>query len=299
MKIILFGKQGQLGWELHRELAPRGEVRAVDREDLDLRDAAALERFLKDERPHLIVNASAYTAVDRAEQEPELAFQVNAQAPGIMAAIACKLNAGLIHFSTDYVFDGELGRPYLESDTPQPLNVYGASKLAGERAIRQAGGAHLTFRTAWVYSLRADSFVTKILKLARRERELRVVTDQISSPTWVRALANVVSQLLDRPKGDLTDFIRQYSGLYHVAGRGHASRFEWAQAILAAVPNRDDYLVQAIRPALTDEFPAPARRPLFSALECARFETTFGLRLPEWEKSLRSALNDRIEMQCN
>lgn len=290
MKIVLFGKYGQLGWELRRTLAPLGEVTAVDRDDLDLQDTAALENFLRAEQPQVIINASAYTAVDRAEQEHELAFQINERAPRVMAETARSLRAAMIHFSTDYVFDGTLGRPYVESDAPNPLNVYGRSKLAGEQAIQRAGTAALIFRTAWVYSLRGDSFVTKTLEWSRQKTELRVVDDQVSNPTWARVLAETTSLLLARAGADVPAYCEARRGLYHLAGSGFASRLEWARRILEADPNRSQQLVQAIQPARTDEFPSPAVRPLFSALDCTRFKETFDLRLPPWQETILRAM---------
>lgn len=290
MKIVLFGKYGQLGWELCRTLAPLGEVVAVDRDDLDLQNTTALENFLRAEKPQVIVNASAYTAVDRAEQEQELAFRINERAPGVMAEMARSLGAGMIHFSTDYVFDGTLGRPYVESDAPNPLNVYGRSKLAGEQAVQQAGAAALIFRTAWVYSLRGDSFVNKILERARTNPELRVVDDQVSNPTWARMLAETSSLLLARAGADILAYCEARCGLYHLAGSGFASRFEWAKRILEADPNRSRQLVRSIQPARSDEFPTPAVRPLFSALDCSLFEETFDLRLPPWEQAFIRAM---------
>jgi dTDP-4-dehydrorhamnose reductase len=291
VKIVLFGgKLGQLGWELRRTLAPLGEVVAVDRDDLDLRDAPALTAFLHEQAPQLIVNASAYTAVDRAETEQDLAFAINEQAPRVMAESARALGAGLIHYSTDYVFDGTLGRPYVEGDTPNPLNVYGRSKLAGEQVIQAAGCAHLIFRTAWVFSPRGDSFITKTLQWARQKTELRVVDDQVSNPTWARMLAEATSMLLAQGAGDVPAYVGEKSGLYHLAGWGFASRYEWAQQILANDPKRTEQLVQTLRPARTDEFPAPAERPLFSALDCSRFEQTFHLRLPPWQEALQRCM---------
>jgi dTDP-4-dehydrorhamnose reductase len=290
LKIVLFGGQGQLGWELQRSLAPLGDLRAVDRDVLDLADREGLARFLKAESPGLIVNASAYTAVDQAEREPDLANQINQQAPALMAEAACALKAGFIHFSTDYVFNGELGRPYVESDEPDPLNAYGNSKLLGERAVLQAGGAGLILRTAWVYSMRTASFVTKVMAWARREAELRIVTDQISNPTWARMLAETTALLAARAGADVYGFFERHAGLYHLAGRGYASRFEWAEKILAADPKRDEHRARLVQPASTSEFPAPARRPFFSALDCTLFEETFALCLPGWERALEMAL---------
>jgi len=291
VKIVLFGgKLGQLGWELRRTLLPLGEVVAVDRDDLDLRDAPALTAFLHEQSPQLIVNASAYTAVDRAETEQDLAFAINEQAPRAMAESARALGAGLIHYSTDYVFDGALGRPYAENDGTNPLSVYGRSKLAGEQAIQAVGCAHLIFRTAWVYSTRGDSFITKTLQWARQKTELRVVDDQVSNPTWARMLAEATSMLLAQGVGDVPAYVGEKSGLYHLAGWGFASRYEWAQQILANDPKRTEQLVQTLQPARTDEFPALAERPLFSALDCSRFEKTFNLRLPPWQEALQRCM---------
>jgi dTDP-4-dehydrorhamnose reductase len=291
MKIVLFGKNGQLGRELLRELAPFGELLAVGRQELDLLDAAALDAFIRLHKPQVIVNASAYTAVDRAEQEPELAFQVNSRAPGLMAELACELNAAFIHFSTDYVFDGTLGRPYVETDTPNPLNVYGKSKLAGEQAIQKAGGAYLILRTSWVYSMSADNFVTKVLRWARQNETLRIVDDQIGNPTWVRTLAKATSQILARGY----DFITENKGVYHLAGDGFARRYEWAKEILKLDLQAQAQIAKELEPAATAEFPALAKRPLFSALNCAKFKTTFGLELPGWQQTLALAMQDHQE----
>ena len=295
MKIILFGKNGQLGRELQPVLAPFGEVTAVDYQEIDLRDAsrAALETFIRLQKPQAIVNASAYTAVDRAEQEQELAFQVNSRAPGLMANLARELNSAFIHVSTDYVFYGTLGRPYVETDTPNPLNVYGKSKLAGEQAIQKVGGAYLILRTSWVYSMGADSFVTKILGWARKNPELRVVDDQVGNPTWARPLAEMIGRLLTKAGDTPFAFFEKNTGVYHLAGDGYASCLEWARKILALDPHREEQICKEIRPALTSDFPTPARRPLFSALNCDHFAAFFtlrvlrGLSLPPWKAALR------------
>lgn len=290
MKILLFGKNGQLGWELQQTLAPLGEVCAIGRAELDLQDVSALDTLIRAQRPQAIVNASAYTAVDRAEQERDLAFQVNAHAPRVMAEAARALNAVLIHYSTDYVFDGQLGRPYVEKDTPNPLNVYGRSKLAGEQAVQQAGGAYLIFRTAWVYSLRGDSFIRKVLQWSHSQPVLKIVSDQVSNPTWARSLAEITSSILASSKGDLFDYAEEKRGIYHLAGSGYASRLEWAREILKLDPRKEEQTAREVQPAFTSDFPTPAQRPLFSALDCARFEAVFGLSLPDWKVSLRSAM---------
>jgi dTDP-4-dehydrorhamnose reductase len=238
----------------------------------------------------MIVNATAYTAVDRAESETELVMAINSCGPGILAEEAAALGAALLHFSTDYVFDGAKGSAYIETDIPNPLNIYGRSKWAGEQAVQQVGGAYLILRTSWVYSLRRDSFVTKVLKWARQQRTLRLVTDQVSNPTWARMLAEVTAQMLAVGGRDVVPWLTERRGLYHLAGDGYASRMEWAQAILRCDPRRDEQVIEDILPGRTDDFPSPACRPLFSALNCDHFYEVFGLRLPPWEIALRLAI---------
>jgi dTDP-4-dehydrorhamnose reductase len=290
MKIVLFGKSGQLGWELERILPILGEVVAVDRGDLELSDLDQVQRRLREWRPGLIVNASAYTDVDRAEEEAETAMKVNALAPGVMAETARALGAALIHYSTDYVFDGRGDTPYTETDATNPLNVYGKSKLRGEEHIRQAGDAYLILRTSWVYSLRGNSFVSKVLGWARQHSTLRIVEDQTGSPTWARMLAEVTGLLLAQNHADLADRLRERRGLYHVAGRGYTSRYEWARQILAHDPRPAEQAVRTVEPARSADFPTPAVRPLFSALDSSRFAATFGLPPPPWEESLKLAM---------
>lgn len=292
MKILLLGNTGQLGWELHRTLTPLGEVTALDYPAVDLADEGATRALLRRLAPRLIVNAGAYTAVDRAESEPQLALAVNAGGPRLLAQEARSLGAALIHYSTDYVFDGAKGAPYTEEDTPNPLGAYGRGKLAGERAVTEAGGACIILRTAWVYGTRGDGFVGKVLQWARRQPALKVVTDQVSNPTWARMLAEATAQMLAMARGDVVEWVAARSGLYHLAGGGWCSRLEWAREILRLDPRRDEQTAREVLPALTTDFPTPAQRPLFSALDCARFANTFGLRLPPWDAALRLALGD-------
>lgn len=285
MKILLLGKTGQLGWELNRALLPLGDAQAVDYPEINLADTDGLRAFVRASAPDVIVNATAYTAVDRAESERDLAFAINAAGPGILAEEAKKLSAILIHYSTDYVFDGTNGSPYTETDATHPLSVYGGSKLAGERAVEAASGDALIFRTAWVYSLRRDSFVSKVWQWARRNETLKLVDDQISNPTWARMLAEATAQIMARG----LDHMRERSGLYHLAGGGFASRLEWARLILSLDPRKEEQVVKELLPARTSEFPAPAERPLFSALDCSHFVSTFGLQLPDWQQALALA----------
>jgi dTDP-4-dehydrorhamnose reductase len=288
MKLLLLGKTGQLGWELQRTLQPLGELVALDYPEINMADAASIRTTVQEHRPQLIVNATAYTAVDKAESEPELAEAINGTGPGVLAEEARKLNAELVHFSTDYVFDGKKGVPYIETDRPNPLNVYGSSKLHGEQAVQQAGGDYLILRTSWVYSLRQQGgFVGKVLQSSRQQESLRIVVDQISNPTWARMLAEITSQVLAHGE----KYIYERAGLYHLAGDGLASRFEWARLILQLDPNSHEQLTKEVLPVMTSEFPSPALRPLFSGLDCSLFEQTFNLKLPSWQDALRLAVS--------
>jgi len=290
MRILLLGNTGQLGWELERALISLGEVTALDYPAIDLAKPESIRSLVRNLQPQVIVNATAYTAVDQAESDIDLAKAVNATAPGILAEEANALGAALVHYSTDYVFDGAKGASYVEADAPNPLNVYGRTKLTGEQAIQQAGGVFLIMRTAWVYSLRRESFVSKVLQWARGQRVMRVVEDQVSNPTWVRVLAEATAQVLVKGGKNVVDWLAERRGLYHLAGDGHASRYEWAQAILRLDPRREEQVVEQVLPALTANFPAPAQRPLFSALDCCRFTQVFGVCLPPWEVALRLAM---------
>ena len=289
-KILLLGNTGQLGWELQRTLAPLGEVVGFDYPAINLVQPDSIRQVVQQVQPQVIVNATAYTAVDRAESEPELAQAINAQVPGLLAAEASRLGAAFIHYSTDYVFDGRKGSPYTEDDPPNPLGVYGLSKLNGEQVALQEGEAVVVLRTSWVYSLRRDSFVTKVLAWARQGPTLRLVTDQISGPTWARQLAEITALLLARAGSDPAAWLAARRGLYHLAGAGYCSRLEWGEQVLHLDPRPKEQLTQAILPALTADFPTPAQRPLFSALDCSRFTQTFGLQLPAWQEALRLAM---------
>jgi dTDP-4-dehydrorhamnose reductase len=290
MNIVLLGKNGQLGWEFQRSLPLLGNVVALDREDLDLCDLDAVQETLRKVEPKLIVNASAYTDVDGAEKNPELARTINALAPGVMAEMSRKLGAVLVHYSTDYVFDGRADIPYTEGETTNPLNMYGKSKLEGEGHIKQAADAFLILRTSWVYSLRGNSFVNKVLGWSRKNSTLRIVDDQVSGPTWARMLAEITVLLLAQNQGSGYEKIRERSGIYHLAGSGYTSRYEWAKQILVNDPRRAGQTIQSLEPGRSAEFPTPAVRPLFSALNCSHFEKTFGLRLPPWDSTLKLAM---------
>ena len=292
MRILLLGKIGQLGWELNRTLAPLGEVIALDYPDIDL-TKSDIKDTIQELHPQVVINATAYTAVDRAESEPDLAQAINGRAPGVMAEAARAVGAGLIHYSTDYVFDGQKGQPYIETDAPNPLGVYGQSKLAGEQAIQDVGGAYFILRTSWVYSMRRDNFVRKALQWARQNRVMRVVTDQVGNPTWARMLAEITAQMLAQAGQTPASWIQDRQGIYHLAGHGYASRMEWVEEILRLDSNPGEQVVQEIQPARTSDFPTPAERPLYSALNCERFQQVFELSLPDWKKALALAMAEQ------
>ena len=287
MKILLFGAQGQLGTELQATLSPLGEIAPFDIHNLNLENTRDVRETIHMVQPDAIVNASAYTAVDQAESEPEKAFHVNGDIPGLLAEEAAKLNAFLIHYSTDYVFDGSKGIPYIETDSTNPLGVYGRSKLAGEKAIQAGNANYLILRTSWVYSRNRSSFVTKVLEWARKQEVMKVVSDQVSNPTRARTLAEVTARLLRMGLGTLAE----HRGLYHVAGLGYASRLDWARKIIELDPNKQEQKVRELVPALTSDFTTPARRPLFSALDCSLFQSAFEIPLPRWEDDLLLTMN--------
>lgn len=290
MKILLIGHNGQLGYELHRTLSTLGDVVAVDYPQINLADLSAVRDLVRSTAPKVIVNPAAYTAVDKAESEPELAWTINAAAPGVLAEEARRANACLIHYSTDYVFDGAASVPYVETDAPNPLSEYGRGKLGGERAVQEAGDSYLILRTSWVYSNRTGGFVNKVLEWSRKQPVMRVVTDQVSNPTWCRTLAEATAQVLSVGREDAVTYIRENRGLYHLGGSGHTSRFDWTQNIIDLDPQRSDQMVKELQPALTADFPTPAKRPLYTALNCDRFLDIFGICLPNWKAALKLCL---------
>lgn len=291
--ILLLGKNGQLGWELQRTLAPLGNVTAIDYDEVDFSDAVKLRQAVRSFAPQIIVNAAAYTDVDRAEAEKDRCFAINSAAPAILAEEAKQRGAVFIHYSTDYVFDGTKGAPYVEADKPNPLNVYGASKFSGEQAVSSVDGAYLILRTAWVYSRRGqNNFVNKVLEWSQQKPVLRIVDDQISNPTWARFLAETTALVLMGARSKPTGWLAERQGLYHLAGGGHASRYDWASAILELSREPSGKSKPELQRASTSEYPTPARRPLFSALDSSRFAETFGLRVVEWRDALRLSLQD-------
>jgi len=258
MEILLIGKQGQVGWELQRTLASLGNIKAVDYPEIDLAQESSIRTWIRGTKPDVIVNAAAYTAVDKAESEPDMAMAINGTAPGIMAEEARTCGALLVHYSSDYVFDGTKGESYNETDASNPINVYGLSKLAGDQNIEQVNCDYLILRTTWVYSMRQGGFVRKVLEWARKNLELRIVSDQVGSPTWARALAEVTAQVLVMGREHPLGWWNERKGIYHLGGRGVVSRFDWARKILEFDPNPDEQIVQEMNAALTADFPTPA-----------------------------------------
>jgi dTDP-4-dehydrorhamnose reductase len=308
-KILLTGKNGQVGHDLQGLLPRLGEVIALDRKQLDLSRPDEIRRVIREIRPTLIVNAAAYTAVDLAEKEQSLAQAINARAPAIMAEETKRIGAALIHYSTDYVFDGSKNSPYEETDPTNPINVYGKTKLAGEQAIRDSGVQHLIFRTAWLYSTRGRNFLLTILRLATERGELRIVNDQIGAPTWSREIASATAEVLQKMfdrTGNASPWA-ELSGTCHMTAGGQTSWFEFAKAILdeankqktspapwlAAATLGKPSLAREVTPIATAEYPTPARRPAYSVLSNTHIARTFGIELADWRTQLHRACADR------
>lgn len=288
-RILLTGIKGQVGWELRRSLSTLGQVVGVDSRSMDMTDPDAMQRVLETVQPRIIVNPAAYTAVDKAEQEPQRAYQVNARAPGILAEAAAKSGALLLHYSTDYVFDGSGTQPWREEAVTGPLNVYGASKLAGEEAIIASGCRHLILRTSWVYGARGANFLLTMRRLMRERPELRIVDDQVGAPTWCRhlaeATAQILAQLLSPSRG--SDRPEPW-GVYHMSNGGETSWHGFARAILELegldAPPR-------LLPIPSEAYPTPAQRPRNSRLDNDKLARVFGLRLPHWHDALKLCLD--------
>ncbi|MBY0235056.1 MAG: dTDP-4-dehydrorhamnose reductase [Burkholderiaceae bacterium] len=289
MKILLLGKNGQVGWELQRALAPLGELVALDRsEGADLANPEVLRATVRAVAPQVIVNAAAYTAVDKAETEQDLALQINAQAPGLLAEEAKQLGAVLVHYSSDYVFDGSGNTPRSEDAATGPLSIYGRSKLQGEDAIRASGCQHLILRTSWVYAARGGNFAKTMLRLAAEREQLKVIADQIGAPTGADLLADLTAQMLPAIKAK-----PEFSGTYHAVASGETSWHAYAQYVIEFARARGQALRVAPEQVLaipTRDYPTPAQRPLNSRLCTAKLQAAFGLRLPHWQQGVERML---------
>lgn len=305
MKILLLGKGGQVGWELQRSLSPLGELIALDQNSTDycgdFANLSGLAQTVRTVRPDLIVNAAAHTAVDKAESEPNLARTLNALAPQVLAQEATKLGAWLVHYSTDYVFDGSGDRPWVENDTPSPLSVYGATKLEGERLIAAANPRHLIFRTSWVYAARGGNFAKTMLRLAQERERLTVINDQMGAPTGADLLADVTAHAIrqicqgqntatpDRPSAE------SLAGIYHLVASGQTSWYDYAKHVLAQAQLVQPALhikAQQVDPVPTSAFPTPAKRPHNSRLDTCKLQTSFGLTLPDWQTGVNRMLTE-------
>lgn len=299
-RILVTGGTGQVGCELLKMLAPLGEVIAPGREDMDLARVESVRKMIRSVQPCWIVNPAAYTAVDKAESDPELAYAINAQAVQVMGETACEIGAAVIHFSTDYVFDGTKTTPYLETDDTEPLGVYGASKLAGEKALAESGAMHMIFRSSWIYGARGKNFLLTILRLAQEKETINVVDDQYGSPTWSRDLAEMTAHVI-RHCIELSVIdgekkigaISALNGIYHAASSGETTWYEFAtEAVLLQKERQPDRCFADVLAISTAEYPTPARRPANSRLNCRKLEDTFGFRMREWRESLRKVLTE-------
>ena len=297
--ILLTGATGQIGGALLHTLASLGTIIAPSRVEMDLSRPDTVRAMIQQVRPRWIVHPGAYTAVDKAESEPELAYLVNALAVGAIGQEAQQIGAGVIHFSTDYVFSGSGTKPYKETDAPGPGSVYGLSKLAGEQALAASGAAHLIFRTSWVYGATGKNFLLTILKLARERDVLRVVADQHGAPTWSGDLAKLTAAVIMQceasgaKRSRVADAVLPLSGLYHAAGAGETTWYDFASEALEIV--RGCKLAQrfaTLKPILTKEYPTPAKRPANSRLDCSKLERTFGWKMPPWRQSLEAVIDD-------
>ncbi|NMY52159.1 dTDP-4-dehydrorhamnose reductase [Pseudomonas sp. WS 5011] len=288
MKVLLLGQHGQVSQELQRALHGAAELTVLGREQLDLAQPERIRQQVQHLSPELIINAAAHTAVDQAESEPELAFAINATAPGILAETAAELSVPLIHYSTDYVFDGSMAEPYRENDATNPLSVYGRSKLAGEQAIQAVGGMHLILRTSWVYSQHGKNFLLTMQRLLQERESLSVVDDQIGAPTWAGTIAQATAQLITHWRSGHPG----PWGVYHLTAQGETSWFGFASAIAAHLHSQGK-TVATLHPILSSAYPTPAQRPLNSRLDCSSLQQDWQVQLPTWQAALEQCLADR------
>jgi dTDP-4-dehydrorhamnose reductase len=283
-KILLFGKVGQVGWELRRTLMPMGEIVCLDRPDVELSLADSIRNHIKSISPDIIINAAAYTAVDKSEKEFDLAKKINADAPGVMAEEAKKLGALLVHYSTDYVYDGAKRTPYVETDKPNPLGSYAKTKHLGDEAIRHTGCNHLIFRLCWVYGNRGSNFLLTMQRLAKQKEKIKVVSDQIGCPTWSRAVAEVTSQAVFQVKNKSD--AERLSGTYHLCSSGQTSWHGFAKAIVDLMPPEERKCVK-VEDISNSTYPTPTLRPYYTVMSTQKLQDTFGLKLPNWYEMLK------------
>lgn len=303
-RVLLLGPEGQVGWELRRSLQGLGEVIAVGRSPssstpymVDLANPDSIRKAVRDVSPDLIVNAAAYTAVDKCEQETELAMAVNGTAPGVLAEEAKRLDCGLVHYSTDYVFDGTGTQPWCEEDRPAPMNAYGKTKLAGEEAIRAVGVSHLLFRVSWVHGVHGANFVKTMLRLAAERRELSIVNDQVGAPTSARVIADITAQVIAQTHRNLVSEWKERGGTIHLVCQGETNWHEYAGEIFRQARERGLSLaIQTLKAIPSSDYPVPATRPLNSRMSCQRLSERFGLRPPTWQTALWHVIEELVRL---
>jgi len=300
MKILITGADGQVGWELQRSLLGLGDIVALNRRQLDLSNVSALQNQIRQLKPQFIINAAAYTAVDRAEQEKDLALRINAHAPAIINEEAQRLDSFLIHYSTDYVFDGRKDSPYQESDDTCPINVYGESKQQGEKAILQSDSKHIVLRTSWVYAARGNNFLRTVVRLLGQQRDIGMINDQIGAPTWARYIAEVSAHIVRQWQSQQLTQTKSQRGLFHLCNSGQASWHEFAELIRGYLldaqiyPELQDYLSRPIRAISSDQYPSVAARPRNSRLALTKLENVFSLYSPSWQSAAKLCLDDLL-----
>ncbi|MBU6482895.1 MAG: dTDP-4-dehydrorhamnose reductase [Nitrospirae bacterium] len=299
MKILLFGKEGQVGWELRRSLSTVGDLVASEQHELDFENPDHVRGWVRRHEPDIIVNAAAYTAVDQAESEPEKAHRINAEAVGVLAEEANRLNAWLVHYSTDYVFDGEKPTPYDEGDAANPLSVYGRTKLEGEERLRARHAKHMIFRTSWVYAARGKNFAKTMLRLAKEREKLSVIADQHGAPTSAELIADVTALALHRALQNGSH--KDLAGTYHLVARGETSWHGYAQYVVTVARERGIILKttrEEIYPIQTEAYPLPAKRPRNSRLNVSKLTNTFGVHLPDWRNHVRRLIEELASHGC-
>jgi len=302
LRFLVTGEGGQVGEALRKTLAPLGEVVIPTLAEWDLTDADATRKWVRDVQPRWVVNAAAHTAVDKAESEPALAFAINATAPGILAEEAKKIGAAIVHYSTDYIFDGSKQTPYVETDPPAPLNEYGKSKLGGELAVSESGAAYLTFRTSWVYGATGNNFVRTMLRLARERDHLRIVGDQHGCPTWSWELARLTADAIAQMEAkaakngcSLPDAVLPISGVYHATGAGETTWYGFAAFAIDELRKLEpETKLASVEPITTAEYPTPAKRPMNSLLDCGKVERVFGWKMPDWRESVATVVGQLV-----
>ena len=300
LRILLTGVNGQVGGDLLPRLQPFGTVIPADLPDFDFLNPQAIRRFVTDCRPHWIVNPAAYTAVDKSEEEPKLAYAINAEAPRVLGEVAAELGIPVIHFSTDYVYNGSGTKPWVETDETGPLGVYGSSKLAGDLALADSGAAHLIFRTSWVYGTRGKNFLLTILRLAQEKEELRIVDDQYGAPTWSRDLARLVAHVMGEISqrtmetgASAAETVRVNQGVYHAVNSGETTWYGFAlEFVRIAAATRPDLKFARLVPVSSSEYPTPARRPANSRLDCTRLRQAFNFTMPPWQESAAAVVSE-------